>query len=217
MNMKVGVLGSGVVGQTLAAGFLKHGHQVFVGTRDPKAPDVTAWAAKTPGATVASFADAAKFGDVLVLAVLARAVDDVIRLAGPENFHGKTLIDTNNPIADAPPTDGVLQYFTGPNQSLGEKIQSLIPEARVVKAFNSVGAAQMVNPHYQQGAPTMFLCGNDAAAKSQVNEIIRQFGWEPFDCGSIVAARAIEPLCMLWCIPGFRSNQWTHAFKLLTK
>jgi hypothetical protein len=86
-----------------------------------------------------------------------------------------------------------------------------------VKAFNSVGAGQMVNPHYQQGTPTMFLCGNDGEAKSQVSEIIRQFGWEPFDCGTIVAARAIEPLCMLWCIPGFRSNQWTHAFKLLTK
>jgi hypothetical protein len=217
MNMKVGVLGSGIVGQTLAAGFLKRGHQVFMGTRDPKAADVTASAAKTSGAKVGSFAEAAKFGELLVLAVLARAVEDVIRSSGPENFHGKTLIDTNNPIADAPPTDGVLQYFTGPNQSLAERIQALLPEAKVVKAFNSVGTGQMVNPHYQQGTPTMFLCGNDGEAKSQVSEIIRQFGWEPFDCGTIVAARAIEPLCMLWCIPGFRSNQWTHAFKLLTK
>jgi predicted dinucleotide-binding enzyme len=154
---------------------------------------------------------------VLVLAVLARAVEDVIRLSGPENFHDKTLIDTNNPIADAPPTDGVLQYFTGPNQSLAERIQSLLPAAKVVKAFNSVGAGQMVNPDYEQGTPTMFLCGNETSAKSTVSEMIRQFGWEPFDCGTIVAARAIEPLCMLWCIPGFRSNQWTHAFKLLTK
>jgi predicted dinucleotide-binding enzyme len=215
--MKVGVLGSGIVGQTLAAGFIKHGHQAFVGTRDPKAADVTAWATKTPGVKVGSFAEAAKFGEVLVLAVLARAVEDVILLSGPENFHDKTLIDTNNPIADAPPTDGVLQYFTGPNQSLAERIQSLLPAAKVVKAFNSVGAGQMVNPDYEQGTPTMFLCGNETSAKSTVSEMIRQFGWEPFDCGTIVAARAIEPLCMLWCIPGFRSNQWTHAFKLLTK
>ena len=149
--------------------------------------------------------------------MLARAVENVIRIAGVENFRGKAVIDANNPIADAPPVDGVLQYITGPNQSLSEKIQALLPGARVVKAFNSVGAALMVNPHFEQGTPTMFFCGNDAQAKAQVSEIIRQFGWEPFDCGSLVAARALEPLCILWCIPGLQKNQWTHAFKLLTK
>ncbi|HEX6805241.1 MAG TPA: NAD(P)-binding domain-containing protein [Terriglobales bacterium] len=215
--MKVGVLGSGVVGQTLAAGFLKHGHQVFVGTRDPKASDVTAWAEKNPKIEVGTFAQAAEFGELLVLAVLSRIVEDVIKLAGPNNFRGKTLIDTNNPIADAPPVDGVLQYFTQQNHSLGERIQRLLPDAKVVKAFNSVGAVRMVNPHYDQGTPTMFLCGNDATAKAQVSDISRQFGWEPFDCGTIVASRALEPLCILWCIPGLRSNSWTHAFKLLTK
>lgn len=215
--MKVGVLGSGVVGQTLAAGFLKHGHQVFVGTRDPKAEDVTSWAANTPGAETGTFSQAAQFGELLVLSVLARALEDVIQLAGPQNFRGKTLIDTNNPVSNAPPVDGVLQYFTEQNHSLGEKIQRALPEAKVVKAFNSVGSARMVDPHFEQGTPTMFICGNDAAAKVQVGDMLRQFGWEPFDCGSIVAARALEPLCMLWCIPGFRSNSWTHAFKLLTK
>jgi 8-hydroxy-5-deazaflavin:NADPH oxidoreductase len=215
--MKVGVLGSGVVGQTLAAGFLKYGHQVFVGTRDAKASDVTAWAEKNPKIEVGTFAQAAEFGELLVLAVLSRIVEDVIKLAGPHNFRGKTLIDTNNPIADAPPVDGVLQYFTQQNHSLGERIQQLLPDAQVVKAFNSVGAVRMVNPHYDQGTPTMFLCGNDATAKAQVSDIIRQFGWEPFDCGTIVASRALEPLCILWCIPGLRSNSWTHAFKLLTK
>ena len=215
--MKVGVLGSGVVGQTLAAGFVKHGHQAVVGTRDPNAEDATAWAARNPGIKLTSFAEAARFGELLVIAVLARAVENVIKLAGPQNFRGKTLIDTNNPISDAPPVDGVLQYFTEQNHSLGEKIQQLLPEAKVVKAFNSVGAVRMIDPHYEQGTPTMFLCGNDAQAKTQVSEIIRQFGWEPFDCGTIVASRALEPLCMLWCIPGIRSNQWTHAFKLLTK
>jgi predicted dinucleotide-binding enzyme len=215
--MKIGVLGSGNVGQTLGAGFAKHRHQVTLGTRDSDAESVRSWQAKTPGATVGSFAEAAKFGEIVVISVLARAVEDVIRLAGPENLRGKTVIDTNNPIADAPPVDGVLQYMTGPNESLAEKIQALLPGARVVKAFNSVGAALMVNPRFEQGTPTMCLCGNDAQAKAQVSEIIRQFGWEPFDCGSIVAARALEPLCILWCIPGFQKNQWTHAFKLLTK
>jgi len=215
--MKVGVLGSGVVGLTLAAGFLKHGHQVFVGTRDPKAEDVTSWAAKTPGGQTGTFSEAAQFGELLVISVLARAVEDVIQLAGPQNFRGKTLIDTNNPTTAAPPVDGVLEYFTEQNHSLSEKIQQALPEAKVVKAFNSVGAVRMVNPHFEQGVPTMFICGNDAQAKAKVGEITRQFGWEPFDCGSIVAARALEPLCMLWCIPGFRSNSWTHAFKVLTK
>jgi len=215
--MKVGVLGSGTVGKTLAEGFLKHGHKVLLGTRDPKAEDLASWASGTAGAKTGTFVEAAQFGELLVISVLARAVEDVIKLAGPQNFRGKTLIDTNNPISDAPPKDGVLEYFTEQNHSLAEKIQQLLPEAKVVKAFNSVGAARMVNPHFEQGTPTMFLCGNDAVAKTQVSEIIRAFGWEPYDCGSIIAARALEPLCMLWCIPGFRSNSWTHAFKLLTK
>jgi predicted dinucleotide-binding enzyme len=215
--MKVGVLGSGNVGKTLASGLVQHGYEVTLGTREPRQEDVASWAAKAPGAKTGTFRDAANFGELLILSVLARAVEDVIRLAGPENFRGKVLIDTNNPISDAPPVDGVLEYFTGPNQSIGEKIQSLVPEAKVVKAFNSVGAARMVNPHFEQGTPTMFICGNDGSAKNQVSEIVRRFGWDPYDCGSLVAARALEPLCMLWCIPGFTKNQWTHAFKLLTR
>jgi len=215
--MKVGVLGSGTVGKTLASGLLEHGYEVTLGTRDPGQEDIASWAAKAPGARTGTFRDAANFGDLVILSVLARAVEDVIRLAGPENFRGKVLIDTNNPIADAPPVDGVLQYFTGPNQSLGERIQSLVPEAKVVKAFNSAGAAVMVNPHFDEGTPTMFICGNHADAKNQVSEIVRRLGWEPYDCGSIVASRALEPLCMLWCIPGFTKNQWTHAFKMFTR
>jgi 8-hydroxy-5-deazaflavin:NADPH oxidoreductase len=215
--MKVGVLGSGVVGQTLGSGFASHGHQVMMGTRSAEADAVRNWAAKTKNASAGSFAEAARFGDVVVLTVLGRAVEEVIRLAGPESFKGKTVIDTTNPIADGPPVNGVVPFFTGPNGSLGEKIQALIPAARVVKAFNSVGSGRMVNPKFEQGTPTMFLCGEDAAAKGQVSDIIRQFGWEPFDCGGIVASRALEPLCMLWCIPGFLRNQWTHAFKVLTR
>jgi 8-hydroxy-5-deazaflavin:NADPH oxidoreductase len=217
MQMKVGVLGSGVVGQTLAAGFLKHGHQVVVGTRDPADEKLKSWQAKTVGVKVAAFSEAAQFGELLVVSVLASAIDDVVRLAGLPNFGGKTVIDTNNPLADSPPVDGVLQFTTGPNESFAEKLQAQLPTAKIVKAFNSVGAVNMVNPGYAQGPPTMFICGNDAQAKAQASDILRQFGWESFDCGTIRAARAIEPLCMLWCIPGFRQNMWTHAFKLLTK
>ena len=214
--MKVAVLGSGIVGQTLGEGFLKHDHQVMMGTRDPKSEEVRKWVAKTSGASAGTFADAAKFAELVVLAVLGRVVNNVIKLAGAENLAGKIIIDTTNPLVDGPPVKGVLQFTTGPNESLGENIQALVPRAHVVKAFNSVGSTRMVNPHYEQGTPTMFLCGDDDKAKAQVSEVIRQFGWEPFDCGGIIAARALEPLCMLWCIPGFLKNQWTHAFKVLT-
>lgn len=214
--MKVGILGSGIVGRVLGAGFLKHGHQVMIGTRDSDKPDLQQWVRETPGVKTGSFEDAARFGDLILLVTLGRAAENAIELAGAANFTGKTLIDATNPLADAPPVNGVLPYFTGPNESLGERIQAKIPGANVVKAFNSVGNTRMVNPQFEQGTPTMFLCGNSDAAKSQVSEVIRQFGWEPFDCGSIVSARALEPLCMLWCLPGFLRNQWTHAFKVLT-
>jgi len=215
--MKIGVLGSGIVGQVLGAGFLKHGHEAMLGTRDPKKKDVAAWLREIPGSSAGTFEEAARFGELLVLAVAGRAVEDVIELAGPANFEGKTLVDATNPLADEPPVDGVLKYTTGPNESLGEWIQSRIPAAHVVKAFNSVGNALMINPHFEQGVPTMFLCGDNAGAKAQVSAIVKQFGWEPYDCGKIVAARAIEPLCMLWCLPGFLHNEWHHAFKLLTR
>jgi 8-hydroxy-5-deazaflavin:NADPH oxidoreductase len=213
--MKVGILGSGIVAQTLGAGFVEHGHEVTMGTRNPQEDDVRSWLAKTPGASVGTFAEAARFGDLLVLAVLGRVVEEVIELSKPENFGGKTIVDTTNPLADAPPVNGVLQYFTGPNESLGERIQTLLPQASVVKAFNSVGNTRMVNPWYEQGTPTMFICGDNEVAKAQVTTILQQFGWEPCDCGWIIASRALEPLCMLWCIPGFLRNQWTHAFKVL--
>src|SRR6516225_8135470 len=190
--MNVGILGSGIVGQTLGGGFVRHGHAVMMGTRNPDGKEVRGWVGKTPGASAGTFAEGARFGDLLVLVVLGRIVEKVIEMASPANFTGKTLLDTTNPLADAPPVDGVLPFFTGPNESLGEKIQALLPRARVVKAFNSVGSANMVNPHYEPGPPTMFLCGNDAAAKAEVSGVIRQFGWEPFDCGSILASRSLE-------------------------
>jgi 8-hydroxy-5-deazaflavin:NADPH oxidoreductase len=135
----------------------------------------------------------------------------VIELSGVNNLAGKPLVDATNPLADEPPVEGVLKFTTGLNESLAERLQVLAPKANIVKAFNSVDTARMVNPRYEQGPPTMFICGNSPEAKRSVGEVLRQFGWEPFDCGGIVAARAIEPLCMLWCIPGFLRNEWAPA------
>jgi predicted dinucleotide-binding enzyme len=215
--MNVGVLGSGTVGQTLAGGFIKHGHPVMLGTRDPHKPDVQDWVKQNPGARAGTFAETAKFGELIVLATLGRVAENALDLAGSDNLAGKPVIDATNPLADGPPVNGVLQFTTGPNESLGERLQAKVPRSHVVKAFNSVGAVNMIHPRYEQGPPTMFMCGNDAGAKAKVSEAIRQFGWEPYDCGGIVAARALEPLCMLWCIPGFLRNEWGHAFKLLTR
>jgi 8-hydroxy-5-deazaflavin:NADPH oxidoreductase len=214
--MKIGILGSRTVGKTLGTGFLKHGHQVKLGTRDPQKPEVQQWLRENPAALIGTFAQAAEFAELAVIATMGRAAEEAIALAGVHNFDRKTVLDTTIPIAEAAPVGGLLSYFTGPNESLGERIQSALPRAHVVKAFNSVGAARMVNPTYQQGPPTMFICGDDISAKQAVAGIVQQFGWEPYDCGGIVAARAIEPLCMLWCSRGFQHNQWDHAFRLLT-
>lgn len=217
MAKKIGVLGSGAVGRALAGGFLKHGYEVMLGTRDPARGDVPAWLAAHPGAQAGTFRETAVFGEIVVLAVLGRAIEEVIEEAGSSHLTGKIVIDTTNPLAEAGPVNGILEFTTGPNESLGEKVQGLLPNAHVVKAFNSVGSALMVNPKFEQGQPTMFLCGNNPAAKRPVSEICVQFGWEPFDCGDIAASRALEPLCILWCLPGFLRNDWHHAFRMLTR
>jgi predicted dinucleotide-binding enzyme len=211
--MKIGVIGSGIVAQTLAAGFLKHGHEVVIGTREPA--KLADWAKQNPKARVASFAETAKFGDVVVLAVKGTVAAEAVRAAGAQNLAGKPVIDTCNPIADAPPTNGVLKFTTNLDTSLLEQLQREFPAVKFVKAFNSVGAACMVNPQFAGGKPTMFICGNDAGAKKTVTGILDQFGWETDDMGAAEAARAIEPLCILWCIPGFARNDWVHAFKML--
>jgi predicted dinucleotide-binding enzyme len=211
--MKVGVLGSGDVAKTLAAGFLKHGHDVMVGTRTPSKLDE--WKGKNPKGRTGSFAEAAEFGELAVLAVKGTAALEALRVAGAANLTGKPVIDATNPIADAAPVKGVLKFFTSLDESLMERLQREFDGVRFVKAFNSVGSVYMVNPELKGGRPTMFICGNDEAAKKKVTGILEQFGWETADMGGVEAARAIEPLCMLWCIPGFLRNDWKHAFKLL--
>jgi predicted dinucleotide-binding enzyme len=212
--MKVGILGSGDVAKVLGGGFLKHGHQVMMGTRT--ASKLADWAEQNSKGSVGSFAEAARFADLVVLAVKGTTALDALRAAGAANLAGKPVIDATNPIADAPPVNGVLKFFTNHDESLMERLQHEFAEARFVKAFNSVGNSYMVNPQFKGGKPTMFICGNDEAAKQTVRGILDQFGWETADMGKAESARAIEPLCMLWCLPGFLRNEWSHAFKLLT-
>jgi 8-hydroxy-5-deazaflavin:NADPH oxidoreductase len=211
--MKIGILGSGDVGKVLAAGFLKHGHDVMLGTRDRT--KLAHWAAQNPRGRSGSLDETADFGEAVVLAVKGTAALDVLRSAGAKHLIGKAIIDATNPIADAPPVNGVLKFFTNLDESLMERLQQAFPEAHLVKAFNSVGNTRMVNPQFKSGKPTMFICGNNEQVKAIVAGILDQFGWDTADMGKAEAARALEPLCMLWCIPGFLRNEWTHAFALL--
>ncbi len=207
-----GVLGSGQVGQDLARGLKKIGFEVRIGSRNPS--KLAAFASEN-GIPIRTFTEIAVWAESLVLAVHGASALEALRLAGPDNLKGKLVIDVTNPISSDRPVDGVVQFFTGPNESLMERLQAAFPQARFVKAFNSVGHALMVDPALPGGPPTMFYCGNDAGAKATVAKIIQKFGWEGADMGTAAAARAIEPLCQLWCIPGLRQNQWSHAFKLL--
>jgi len=217
--MKVGIIGSGNVGRVLATGFLNEGHEVMLGTRNTSKEDVVKWKNenKNKNGLLGSFQETAQFGEIIVLAVSGLVVEDAINLAGKEHLSNKVIIDTTNPIAAVPPENGVIRYFTTLEESLMEKIQKILPDAKVVKAFSCVGNAFMYKPNFNGSIPTMFICGNDDAAKKTVTDILTSFGWETEDMGKVEAARAIEPLCILWCIPGFIRNQWTHAFKLLKK
>jgi 8-hydroxy-5-deazaflavin:NADPH oxidoreductase len=215
--MKVGIIGSGIVGRVLASGFLNEGHQVIMGTRNSSKEDVVKWKNENENGLLGSFQDAAQFGEIIVLAVSGLVVEDAINLAGKVHLSNKIIIDATNPIATVPPDNGVLKFFTTLEESLMEKIQKQLPDAKIVKAFSCVGNALMYKPNFNGILPTMFICGNDDPAKKTVTDILTSFGWETEDMGKVEAARVIEPLCILWCIPGFIRNQWTHAFKLLKK
>lgn len=213
---KIGIIGSGIVGQTLANGFIKHKYEVMIGTRDPS--KLQEWKVKIKDkGEIGNFEEAAEFGEIIVLAVKGTAAKEVLQMVGAENLNNKTIIDTTNPIADEQPVNGVLKFFTSLDRSLIEELQATFPKANFVKAFNSIGNAFMVNPDFNGVKPTMFICGNDDKSKKEVSKILDLFGFDVEDMGKIEAARAIEPLCMLWCIPGFLKNKWNHAFKLLKK
>jgi len=212
--VNVGVIGSGQVGTVLSDGFLAHGHAVKRASRDPAKLDP--WRAGAgPRASVGTPAETAAWADLVVLAVKGIAAEAAVLLCGPGNLAGKTVIDTTNPIAEQPPDGGVLRFFTTLEDSLMERLQRVAPEARFVKAFSCVGNALMVDPKLPGGPPTMFLCGDHEGAKAEVQGVLRDFGWEWEDLGGAAAARAIEPLCILWCIPGFLRGDWMRAYKVL--
>lgn len=215
--MKTGILGSGIVGRVLASAFSKEGHTVILGTRDVNKEELQKLKKDNPEIRIASFEEAAAGSEIIVLAVSGDAALNAVDLSGKSNFSGKVVIDATNPIAKEAPVNGVLKFFTSLDNSLMEQIQMAIPDAKVVKAFNSARNALMYKPDFGGIKPTMFICGNDDEAKRTVTGILDSFGWETEDMGKAEAARAIEPLCILWCIPGFLRNQWTHAFKLLKK
>lgn len=211
---KVGVIGSGVVGKVLASGFIRHGYEVMIGSRDLS--KLTDWKEQNGDAAhIGSFAECAEFGEIIVLATKGNAAMSAIELAGISSLSGKTILDATNPIDEsAAPQNGVLKFFTGGGPSLMEMLQEAAPEANFVKCFSCVGNALMVNPELSS-KPSMFICGNNDSAKAEVSAILDQFGWETEDMSKANAALAIESLCILWCIPGFASNDWYHAFKMI--
>lgn len=213
---KIGIIGSGIVAQTLGKGFIQHGYEVKLGTRD--AAKLNDWVSNNgANASAGSMEEAAAFGELVVLAIKGDVAENLVKQLAA-HLSSKVVIDATNPIDHTKaPVNGVLPFFTDYNESLMERLQKIAPSAMLVKAFSCVGNPFMVNPNFADGTPSMFICGNDAAAKQTVTEILTKFGWETEDMGMMEAARAIEPLCMLWCIPGFIRNQWTHAFKLVKK
>ncbi|WP_409328622.1 NADPH-dependent F420 reductase [Trujillonella humicola] len=199
--MRIAVLGSGAVGQALARGYAGHGHQVRLGTRQG---DVA-------GLPVAPPAEAVRDAELVVLAVLGSAAVDVVTpLAG--ELAGKVLVDATNPLDTS---SGAPQLFVGHTDSLGEQVQRAVPAARVVKAYNTVGNALMVDPQLPGGPPTMFIAGDDPGAKEVVTGLLRETGWDVADLGGIEASRWLEPMCLAWVAHGVRSGRWGHAFRLL--
>ena len=214
--MKIGILGTGVVGQALGAGFAALGHDVKMGSREPGNEKVMAWVQKAgPRASGGTFAEAASFGEIAVLCTLWSGTESALKLADHRNLGGKVVIDATNPLVfdrGGPP-----RLALGHTDSGGEQVQRWLPNARVVKAFNIVGHAHMVNPSFPGGPPDMFICGNDDGAKATVATVLRDFGWPSIDIGGIEGARLLEPMCILWVACGVRTGGWNHAFKLLRK
>jgi predicted dinucleotide-binding enzyme len=212
--MKIGIIGSGAVGQALAKAFIAEGHEVMIGTRNTSKEALVTFS-KENKISLGILPEAAGFGELLVVCTKGDGAKNALSIAGVENLASKIIIDTTNPIAAIPPENCVLHFTTTLDRSLMEDLQQEFPDAKFVKAFNSVGNALMYKPDFAGIKPSMFICGNDEKAKETVTNILTSFGWETEDMGAVAAARAIEPLCILWCIPGFLKNQWGHAFKLL--
>jgi hypothetical protein len=218
--MKIGILGSGDVAKVLGAGFIQLGHSVKLGSRDPS--KLQDWAQKHgPAGSAGSFEEAARFGELLVLATRGTGTENAVKLAGPEHFANKVVIDTTNPLEFRPDLankpNAMPTLFVGHTDSLGEQVQRWLPKARVVKAYNTVGSGHMVNPSFPGGPPDMFICGDDEDAKKTVSEICKNLGWPTVDMGGIESSRYLEPLAMVWIRHYIRHRSPHHAFKLLKK
>ncbi len=214
--MRVGILGSGGVGQDLGLGFIGLGHTVKMGSRNPAKAEIKTWLVNAgEKASAATFAEAAAFGEMAVLATRWTGTENAIRLAGPDNLAGKVVIDTTNPLLSR--GNSLPQLAIGGDDSASEQVQRWLPKAKVVKAFNSVNHAHMVKPSFAGGPPDMFICGDDAAARETVAGICRKFGWGVVDMGKLEAARLIEPLALIYIRNAIRTGNWNCAFKLLIK
>jgi predicted dinucleotide-binding enzyme len=213
--MRVGVLGTGDVGKSLGNAFLALGHEVRMGARDANNEKAAAWVARADGhASAGTFSDAAAFGDIVVLATLGSAAQQILQPSVATACKGKVVIDTTNPLdfSQGKPTLGI-----GHTDSGGEQVQRLLPDAKVVKAFNTVGHSLMFRPSLPGGPPDMFICGDDEGAKERVTALLSDFGWKTIDLGGMESARYTEPMCMVWVGFGLRTQTWNHAFKLLRK
>src|ERR1700760_2529749 len=191
-HTRVGVLGSGEVGRRLAAGFASRGHDVMIGSRAPGKPELSEWlAGGGTGIKVGTFAETAAHGELVVLAALGNAAEEAIAAAGPDNFAGKGVIDAMNPLdfsAGFPPKLAICG-----EDSLGERVQRALPDAKVVKAFNTIGNPYFVDPSFSEGQPTMLIAGNDEDAKRTVRDLLADFGWsDTVDIGGIEGSRELE-------------------------
>ena len=211
--MKIGIIGSGIVGQTLVKGLAKHKFEVMISTGSAE-KQVELQMDVGKQIRVGAFEDAAAYGEVVILAVKGAAAEGIVTKLADE-LSSKIVIDTTNPIDESiPPQDGVLTYFTKAGESLMQRLQATAPQAQFVKAFNSVGAGVMVDPEFAV-RPTMHICGDHESAKKTVGDLLDKLGWDVCDLGTAHAASAVESLCILWCITGFRDNDWSHAYALL--
>lgn len=210
--MRIGVIGSGDVGRALTLGFLGRGDEVMIGTRSPS--NLEEWCnQEARAARIGTFAETAQFGELIALATLWSGTKPALDISGVQRFAGKVVVDVTNPLVFT--EDGPPQLALGHTDSGGEQVQRWLPDAKVVKAFNSAGNGLFVKPELPNGPPTMFYCGDDEAAKTVVKKIIEDFGWEPVDSGGIQGARLLEPLCILWVVYAFTQHSRNHAFKLL--
>ena len=211
--MNIAVIGSGDVGQALAKGLVEAGHAVMIGTRDTHKKEL-AWTKKhhKEKLQIGSFAEAADFGEMAFLAVAWHATDNVLAIVRPE-LSGKIVVDVTNPLLF---TEDGPQLAVGHTMSAGELVQQSLTDSHVVKTLNTINYRHMIKPHFNQGTPTMFMCGNNASAKAHVRELLVELGWvDVQDLGPIEKSRLLEPLCLLWIDYGAINDKWDHAVSII--